>query len=143
MESMGRLGIPRPLPCAHSSAETLQNHQHLHRATSTAASVTSLAATNPRRRARLKINSPSTALAEANRVAVNLSNQDVAAGGIDFRDAASLIQCRQLLEGLDSSLGGAVEAFAQSAKLCPGGLTGLSTTILRTGPGSDGANCSV
>ena len=69
------------------------------------------------KRRRQRFNSYPAALAEANRVAVNLSNQDVAAGGIDFRDAASLIQCRQLLEGLDISLEGAVEAFAQSAKL--------------------------
>ena len=68
-------------------------------------------------RRRQRFNSYPAALAEANRVAVNLSNQDVAAGGIDFRDAASLIQCRQLLEGLDISLEGAIEAFAQSAKL--------------------------
>jgi hypothetical protein len=69
------------------------------------------------KRRRQRFNSYPAALAEANRVAVNLSNQDVAAGGVNFRDAASLIQCRQLLEGLDISIEGAVEAFAQAAKL--------------------------
>lgn len=69
------------------------------------------------KRRRQRFSTYPAALSEANRVAVNLNNQDVAAGGVDFRDAASLIKCRQLLEGIDISLEGAVEAFAQSARL--------------------------
>jgi len=69
------------------------------------------------RRRRQRFNSYAAALAEANRIAVNLNNQDTAAGSVDFRDAASLIKCRELLEGIEISLEGAMEVFAQAARL--------------------------
>ncbi len=57
------------------------------------------------------------ALAEAQRLALSLSRQDTAAGAVDFKDAATLIRARELLEGLDIPLESAIDIFVKAARL--------------------------
>ncbi len=54
---------------------------------------------------------------EAHRIGVALANGDSAAAAVDYRDAAALVRCRTLLEGLDVTLETAVEIFAQAARV--------------------------
>lgn len=69
------------------------------------------------KRRRRKFASYEDARAEAQKIAVALSRGDAAAAAVDFRDAAALIRCRQLLTGLDVTLETAVEIFVEAARL--------------------------
>lgn len=71
--------------------------------------------TSGRRKLR-KFSDLTEAKAEAHRIAVALCNGDSAAASLTFQDAATLLRCRSLLEGLDVTLEGAVELFAEAAR---------------------------
>lgn len=57
------------------------------------------------------------AKAEAQRIAVNLANHDAAAAQVNFRDAATLIRCEELLKPFNVDLSTAVELFTKASSL--------------------------
>ena len=69
------------------------------------------------KRRRRKFSSFEDARSEAQRIAVALSNGDAAAASVDYRDAASLVRCRELLQGVGVTLEAAVEMFVEAARL--------------------------
>ncbi len=64
-----------------------------------------------------KFSNFSEAKAEAQRIAVNLANHDAAAAQVNFRDAATLIRCEELLKPFNVDLSTAVELFTKAASL--------------------------